>query len=156
MSPDALVAYEPFLAHLGLQIVSATPGHAVLRLALADHLTNHVHSIHAGAQYTLGESTAAMVGFSLILDHLADVTLLTQSATITYRRPARGGLRAEGGISDEVRANILSALASGQRATCEVPVTITDEDGKDVTFLQVTCVFLPQRPLASDGQQSAT
>lgn len=151
MSPDALVAYEPFLAHLGLQIVSATPGHAVLRLALADHLTNHVHSIHAGAQYTLGESTAAMVAFSLILEHLADVTVLTQSATITYRRPAHGSLQAEGSITDDTRNSILSALAAGQRATCEVPVTITDEDGKDVTFLQVTCAFLPQRPLAPAG-----
>ncbi len=96
--------------------------------------TASIHSIHAGAPYTLGESTAAMVAFSLVLYRLDDVTVLTQSATITYRRPARGSLQAEGSISDDTRNNILSALAAGQRATCDVPVTITDEDGRDLTL----------------------
>ena len=148
MSPDELVAYEPFLSYLGMRIVEATPGHAILQLEIAAHLTNHVHGIHAGAQYTLGESTAAMVAISLVLDQLDRVNVLTQSATITYQRPAHGSLRAEGTIPDEARDAIVAALARGERATCEVPVTVSDDEGVAVTTLRVTCVLLPRRPEA--------
>jgi uncharacterized protein (TIGR00369 family) len=141
-TPDELVAYEPFLSYLGMRIVEARPGHAILRLEIAEHLTNHVHGIHAGAQHTLGESTAAMVAISLVLDQLERVNVLTQSATISYQRPARGSLQAEGSITDEAREAIQTALARGERASCEVPATITDDEGREVTTLRVSCVLL--------------
>lgn len=145
MTAEEMVAYEPFLRYLGMEIVTAEPGHAVLRLGIAEQLTNHVHGIHAGAQFTLGESTAAMVAISLVLDRLEQVNVLTQAATIAYQRPAHGSLQAEGSITDAARGGILAALARGERASCEVPVTITDDESREVTTLRVAFVLLPRR-----------
>lgn len=136
---------EPYLAYLGLEIAEASPEAVVLRLPLRRELSNHAGTLHAGAQYSLGEATAAAMATMVILDRLGQVNLLTAAATITYRRPARGDLTARASLAADERRRVLEEFAASGRARFPVAVEIADAGGATVTTLDVDCVMLTRR-----------
>jgi uncharacterized protein (TIGR00369 family) len=94
MDMQRLLEAEPFLGYLGLEVVEARPGTAALRLKLRREVTNHIGSVHGGAQYALGEATAIALAATLFAEEISHLDLLTANATIAYHRLACGDLTA--------------------------------------------------------------
>ncbi len=79
-----LIQAEPFLGYLGLEVVEARPGMAVLRLRLRRDVAIHIGTVHGGAQYGLGEAPAIALAATLFPEHVERLNLLTANARITY------------------------------------------------------------------------
>jgi uncharacterized protein (TIGR00369 family) len=128
---------EPFLGYLGLEVVEARAGTAVLRLPLRRDVTNHAASVHGGAQYALGEATAITLAATLFAQQVADLNLLTARASIDYRSLARGTLTARAELPAEDCERIRAELVERGRVRFPVAVALTDADGTVATTLTV-------------------
>lgn len=133
MSSDAsrFVSNLPFCQKVGV-----LPG-AEGALALPDDaaLHNHVGTVHAGALFTLGEA-ASGVAIAGVVGELG-VVPLAKSASIAYRKPARGALRASGALAEPVDV-VAARLAADGKAVADVHVSIADELGVEVATMTVT------------------
>lgn len=120
------VSVVPFNAHVGLELVEAGEGRAVVRLPDSPATKNHVGGPHAAAMYAAAEAASGAAVFSAFGDQLADVIPLLAGASVDYRKLAMGVAlaRAELGATREA---VLEALASSPKGA-EVPVRVTIED----------------------------
>jgi uncharacterized protein (TIGR00369 family) len=134
-----LMAAEPYLGYLGLEVLEARVGSVVLRLRLRLEVTNHAGSIHGGAQYGLGEATAIALAATLFPEHIARLDLLTANATIAYLHPAHGDLTARATLPTEECARLHAELGEGGRVRFPVAVTLADAEGVVATTLTVDC-----------------
>lgn len=134
-----LLEAEPFLGYLGLEVVEARMGTAVLRLPLRQELSNHAASVHGGAQYALGEATAIALAATLFSERIDQVNLLTASACITYHRLAHGDLTARAELPVGERERIRAEFGALGRARFSVSVALSDADGGVTTTLVVEC-----------------
>jgi acyl-coenzyme A thioesterase PaaI-like protein len=126
-----LVVGLPFNTRIGMV---AEDGES---LALADDptLTNHVGTVHAGALFTLGEA-ASGVAITEAVAALGAMPI-AKGATIAYRRPAKGRVRARGRIVEELEA-IRARLRTDGKTAFDVAVSITDAEGVEVATMTVT------------------
>src|SRR5689334_20568028 len=115
MDFSQLLDAEPFLGHLGMQIVEAKIDDVVLKLPLRRELTNHAGMIHGGAQYCLGEATAATLASVMFLEELGTINVLTAHAAITYRRPSHGDLTARTASTAEEHERVRAEFAAQGR-----------------------------------------
>jgi uncharacterized protein (TIGR00369 family) len=139
MDMQRLMEAEPFLGYLGLEVIEARAGAAVLRLPLRREVTNHAASIHGGAQYALGEATAIALAAALFPEQVTRLDLLTAHASIAYRHPAHGDLTARAILPAEECERI--RLEFGEHGWVRFPVTValTDADDTVATSLIVEC-----------------
>lgn len=121
----------PFNQRIGL--VAEASG----ELALPDDATlhNHVGTVHAGALFTLGEA-ASGIPIAEFVTKLGAMPI-AKSASIAYRRPASGAIRAKGSIAEELDA-IAARLRSDGKTVVEVNVSLTDAAGTEVATMAVT------------------
>lgn len=126
-----LVVGLPFNVRIGL--LAEEDGH----LALPDDptLTNHVGTVHAGALFTLGEA-ASGVAIAEAVAALGAMPI-AKNATIAYRRPAKGRIRARGKIIEDLEA-IRTRLQAEGKTAFDVAVSVTDADGTEVAQMTVT------------------
>lgn len=146
-----LVTAEPFLARLGIEVITATACEATLALRYQPGLSNHAHFLHAGAQFTLGEATAVALVTCVFADHLGAIDVLTAHAGITYLRLARGDLMATCAVSPEECERIRQKWLQTGRARLATMVDIRDTAGAPVTSLAVECVALRRAPTETEG-----
>lgn len=130
MTSTELVAGLPFNQRIG--VLAEEDG----RLALPDDatLTNHVGTVHAGALFTLGEA-ASGVAISAVVSALGAMPI-AKSATISYRRPAKGRIGAVGTIVEDVDAIGARLVAEG-KTVVDVAVALTDAEGTEVATMTV-------------------
>ncbi|MBP1162462.1 1,4-dihydroxy-2-naphthoyl-CoA hydrolase [Rhodococcus sp. PvR044] len=122
MELDELLATMPFAVKSGIELVSATPGEVVGRLAWSEDLTTADHIMHGGALTTLADSVGAVSAFLNIPSGAARVTTASNAV---YAR--------------QVRRGIVTAAARPLhvgRKTILVSIDLTDDDGRLVS--QVT------------------
>jgi uncharacterized protein (TIGR00369 family) len=145
MDFSQLLDAEPFLGYLGMEIVEAKVSDVVLRLPLRRELTNHAGMIHGGAQYCLGEATAATLACVMFSEELGRVNVLTAHAAITYRHPSQGDLTARTAYTGEEHERIRAEFAAQGRVRFTTNVELTDASGEVVTTLVVECAVLARR-----------
>lgn len=106
-------------------------------LSLPDDATlhNHVGTVHAGALFTLGEA-ASGIPIADVVTKLGAMPI-AKSATIAYRRPASGKIRAVGAIAEELDA-IAARLKAEGKTVVEVGVSMKDAAGTEVATMTVT------------------
>lgn len=127
----ALTRNIPFCAHIGMQ-----PAAAGVALPDAPELRNHVGTMHAGALYTLGE-TASGAAVMAELPELFGGLVVVKTASVTYRKPAKGAITAIGKLvepTDAVRAR----LEAEGKAVFDVAVSLTDPTGLEVATMNVS------------------
>ena len=90
---ELLLAAVPMARTLGIEFTGVTPRRAVARLPDQPALHNHVGGPHAGALFTLGESTSGAVVLAAFSEQLARAVPLAVRADITYLKLARGTSR---------------------------------------------------------------
>ena len=134
-----LVEAEPFLGHLGLEVLEARLGAVALRLALHHKVSNHTGSVHGGAQYALGEAAAIALAATLFPERLPDLDLLTAQAAIIYHRPACGDLTARATLPAKECERLRTEFGARGRVRFAVAVALADADGMSATTLTVEC-----------------
>jgi acyl-coenzyme A thioesterase PaaI-like protein len=126
----------PFNRHLGLVVEEVAPGRGVVTLPEGDHLHNHVGSQHAGALFSAGEAASGGAFLGAFAEHLGSLTPLAKSASIDYRKIARGPITAVGALSGDVNELLASIEADG-RVEFPIGVEMTDGEGNVVATMTV-------------------
>lgn len=111
-------------------------GRGVVRLPDDARLLNHVGSQHAAGLFAAGEfaSGAAMTG--ALAAHLANATLLAASASIDYKKLAKGPIVATARLSESADA-IGARLTADGRAEFAAEIEMTDAQGVTVATMTV-------------------
>ena len=126
----------PFNRHVGLVVEEVAPGRGVVTLPDGEQLHNHVGSQHAGALFSAGEAASGGAFLGAFAEHLGGLTPLAKSATIDYRKIARGPITAVGTLDADVDA-LLGAIEADGRVEFPVSVEMTDGDGNVVATMTV-------------------
>ncbi len=93
----------PFVETLGLELWAFGGGHAELRLALTEPLTNSMHMAHGGLLMTMLDVAMAHAARSVDVPEGADPGesgsgVVTIEMKTSFMRPAVGSLRAQGSL----------------------------------------------------------
>jgi acyl-coenzyme A thioesterase PaaI-like protein len=126
----------PFNRHLGLVVEEVAPGRGVVTLPDGEHLHNHVGSQHAGGLFSAGEAASGGAFLGAFAEHLGGLTPLAKSASIDYRKIARGPITAVGKLDGDV-AELLAKIDADGRVEFPVEVEMTDGDGNLVATMTV-------------------
>jgi acyl-coenzyme A thioesterase PaaI-like protein len=126
----------PFNRHVGLVVEEVTVGRGVVTLPDGEHLHNHVGSQHAGGLFAAGEAASGGAFLGAFAEHLGGLTPLAKSASIDYRKLARGPITAVGTLDADVDS-LLSKIEADGRVEFPVEVQMTDGDGNVVATMTV-------------------
>jgi acyl-coenzyme A thioesterase PaaI-like protein len=126
----------PFNRHVGLVVEEVAPGRGVVTLPDGGHLHNHVGSQHAGGLFSAGEAASGGAFLGAFAEHLGGLTPLAKSASIDYRKIARGPITAVGKLDGDV-AELLAKIDAEGRVEFPVEVEMTDGDGNLVATMTV-------------------
>lgn len=136
----------PFNRVLGVQVETVEAERAVVVLSEAEERLNHVGTVHAAAQFGLGEAASGSVVVGTFSDLLeGGMVPLVTTATIRYRRGARGELRGIAHLPAAEQQRIRDDIAQVGRARFTVPVEVQATDGMLTSELEVEWILLKQR-----------
>jgi acyl-coenzyme A thioesterase PaaI-like protein len=113
---------------------------------LKDAVTNHIGTMHAGALFTLGEAASGLCAMRALGAVFVEARAVTRSASIEFRRPAVGRIRALGEPLQPVRET-LERLDREGRASFEVVVRLLDRNDVEVAELRIGWSL--RRPLST-------
>lgn len=126
----------PFNKHLGLKVEEVAAGRGVVSLPDEAKLQNHVGSQHAGGLFAAGEAASGGAFMGAFVEHLGSITPLARSASIDYKKLARGPITATGTLSEDVQS-LLDKLESDGKVQFPISVELTDGDGVVVAEMTV-------------------
>ena len=126
----------PFNGHLGLKVVAVSEGSGSVRLPEDPNLLNHVGSQHAGALFTAGEAASGAAFVGAFLERMGEITPLAKSASISYRKIAKGPIVATGTLSED-KAALLGRLDADGRVEFTIDVSLKDADDLEVATMTV-------------------
>lgn len=136
----------PFARELDVRVERVEAGRAVASMPFAAQRTNHIGTVHAAALFGLGETVSGALAFVVFADlQQAGYLPVVANASITYRRPAVGDVRAEATISPDEQARARAEIASEGKGRYTVQVTITNAAGEVVTEMQVEGALIVPR-----------
>jgi acyl-coenzyme A thioesterase PaaI-like protein len=140
---ELLTRAVPFNRVLGVQVEDVEPERVEVLLPEAEERRNHVGTVHAAAQFGLGEATAGAMVVTAFEDlQAAGFVPLAAEAHITYRRAARGTLRGVARLSREEQERIRTDVRVQGRARFDIPVELFDSSGEVTTVLTVSWVLV--------------
>ena len=126
----------PFNKYLGLEVVAVADGSGSLRLPDDPNLLNHVGSQHAGALFSVAEAASGAAFIGAFLERMGEITPLAKSASIDYRKIAKGPIVATGTLSEE-KAALLERLDADGRVEFTIDVSLRDGDDVEVATTTV-------------------
>lgn len=144
MSIQAVLDSIPFVAKVGVRCEAFAPGKVALSLPDAKSNQSHAATLHAGALFTLAETT----GSAACATHpdLQNYQLMAKGFSVTYRTAAVGGVTARCHVTPEMARTVLWGVTTTGRAEIEIPVEITDSRGEVVAEFTAHYQFLrPKR-----------
>ena len=122
---------QPAMRTLGAALVSVAPGHVVIAMAHAEHLTQQHGFVHAGMLSAALDSACGYAAFSLMP---ADAAVLTIEFKINLLAPARGPhFRIEGQV---VKAGRTISVVEGRA------LQIGDGDGEPKPIATMTATVM--------------
>ena len=140
----------PFAKTLGVQFEEVGLERVVVSMPYVRERTNHVATVHAAAEFGLGESAAGTLVFMAFQDLAAEGYVpVVANASIAYKRPAPGDLRAEATLSKDEQARVRADVASAGKARVTLPVTITNANGVVACEMQTEWAIIKPRPAQS-------
>jgi len=128
-----LVLELPFVRHVGLEVAEE----GALAIRSSPLLENHIGTLHAGALFTLGESASGVALARALAEGLGSVVPVAKNASIAYRKPARGRIRAIGTLAETSDA-IAARVGKDGKTTFDVLVTMKDDGDVEVATMSVT------------------
>ncbi len=115
----------PYLQLHDLDLIEAGVGTALLGLRKREELTNHVGILHAGALYTLAETTTGVAAQGAVTESL----ILLRRGEIRYRKPAEADVTASAHSVPAAIEDARIKFAGTGRADLVVEVQGTVADG---------------------------
>jgi acyl-coenzyme A thioesterase PaaI-like protein len=136
----------PFNRVLELQFVAVEPERAEVVLPEAPERLNHVGTIHAAAQFGLGEAASGAMVMGAFADLQGEGYVpLAASAQIAYRKPSKGDLRAVATLSAAEQARVRADVETNGKARFNVPVQLLDAQGAVTTKITVEWALIKPR-----------
>ncbi len=126
----------PFNKYLGLEVTAVADGSGSVRLPDDPNLLNHVGSQHAGALFSVAEAASGAAFVGAFLERMGEITPLAKSASIDYRKIAKGPIVATGTLSEE-KAALLERLDADGRVEFTIGVSLRDGDDVEVATTTV-------------------
>lgn len=126
----------PFNVHLGLETTAVAPDSGSVRLPDDGKLHNHVGSQHAGALFAAGEAASGAAFVGAFLDVMGEITPLAESASISYKKLAKGEITATASFGEDAEA-LKAKLREEGRIRFPVTVRMTDAEGNLVAEMTV-------------------
>lgn len=120
----------PFNKFLGIARCRESDS-GLLALPESEEYANHLRTVHASAQFALGEATSGeylLQRFGELVKHETLVPIVRR-AEIKFKKPARGEIRASAQITDDIAAQTVASIEKKGRAIIPVRVEIVDCDG---------------------------
>ena len=126
----------PFNKYLGLEVVEVAEGSGSVRLPDDEKLLNHVGSQHAGGLFSAAEAASGAAFVGAFVERMGEITPLAKSASIDYRKIAKGPIVATGTLSEE-KAALLERLDADGRVEFTIDVSLRDGDDVEVATTTV-------------------
>jgi acyl-coenzyme A thioesterase PaaI-like protein len=126
----------PFNQHLGLEVVAVADGSGSVRLPDDPKLLNHVGSQHAGGLFSAAEAASGAAFVGAFAERMGEITPLAKSASIDYRKLAKGPIVATGTLSEE-KSTLLDRLDADGRVEFTIDVSLTDAADVQVATMTV-------------------
>lgn len=130
------IAAVPFASYLDIAAVEVGRGTSVARLASRPYVYNHVGTVHAGAQFALGEAASGMAMAGAIAPLILAARPVASDANIAYSRPATGNLTALGQVRENID-ELVGTLERDKKVRLTVDVEIKDEQAAVVSKMTV-------------------
>src|SRR5215470_4766305 len=121
------IAYDtvPFARVLGVHVTTIEPERAEAALAFTPERLNHVGTMHAVAQFGLGELASGGLVVAAFSDLRQDGYMpIVASVAVNYLRPARTDLRGLADLPLAEQERVRSEVRSGVQSHFTVPVQI--------------------------------
>jgi uncharacterized protein (TIGR00369 family) len=139
-------AAVPFARILGVEFNEVGAERVVATMPYVADRTNHVHTVHAAAEFGLGETATGVLVFFAFQEALSQGFVpVVANASIGYKRPAPGDLKAVATLSAEARTQALAQLASDGQARVTVLVALTNADGKSACEMSTEWALIKPR-----------
>jgi acyl-coenzyme A thioesterase PaaI-like protein len=146
---EMLLSVVPFVRTLGMEVTATTPTSVEVRLPMRPELANHVGTMHAAAQYALGETVTGALMFLIFQDQFDRIMPLNRASQIEYRRPSHGTLIARGELRQDAIDQVRAAFAQDGRAKFSLIAALYDESDLHTVVTTVTVDWVVmQRPAA--------
>ena len=124
------VTQIPFAKHIGIE----RKDEGTLKLEPTNIVQNHIHSIHASAQFTLAETQSGLHLQLSFPELVGEVAGLLRGATVKYKNPATTTIYAIATIEEKLKKKFLMQLERKGRAGIVVDVVV--KDSNDVVCMQ--------------------
>lgn len=115
----------PFVNKVGIERDS----NGSLVLPLHAGVTNHLHTIHASAQFALAETASGEALQKLFPDLAGKVIPVLRESQVKFRKPAAKNLIAYPSVSAESRSRFDEQISNKGRASISIEVQVKDTDG---------------------------
>jgi acyl-coenzyme A thioesterase PaaI-like protein len=136
----------PFNRVLDLQFVGVEPERAEVVMPEAPERLNHVGTIHAAAQFGLGEAASGAMVMAAFADLQGEGYIpLAASAQIAYRKPSKGDLRAVATLTIAEQERIRAELETNGKVRFSVPVQLLDAQSVVTTEITVEWALIKLR-----------
>jgi len=120
------VTQIPFAKHIGIE----KKDEGTLKLEPSELVQNHIQTIHASAQYALGETQTGLHLQLAFPELVGKVVGLLRGSTVKYKNPATTSIYALASIEEEEKKKFLTQLERKGRASIVVEVMLKDEEDK--------------------------
>jgi acyl-coenzyme A thioesterase PaaI-like protein len=112
-----------------IEIFHDDRGESQLHLEFKDHMKNHLGTMHASAQFSLGEACSGLCLQRAFPQLENSVVPILRKCEVKFKRPAKSNIRAQGEIMEENVERFEQQLERKGRASIEVAVDVLDQDG---------------------------
>lgn len=102
----------------------------LLQLQMAPEVSNHLNTLHAGAQFTLTESAAGQLLIESFPELVGKMVPLLRESQIKFKRPANTAVTAFASITAEASQSLLDQIQRRGRGSIEVQVDVKDSAAK--------------------------
>ena len=120
----------PFVKKAG--VIRSTKG--VLELPFNQTNLNHLHTIHASAQFTLAETASGEALQTIFPELVGKVVPVLRDSQVKFKKPATKTVSAHPMVSDEAISKFREQFNKKGRSSITVDVEITDSENV------VTCI----------------
>ena len=114
------------------ELVGVKQSDDALSLEFEKKISNHLQTIHAGAQYTLAETASGLYLQELFPELVGKVVPILRESNIKYKKPASTSIKALAKIDDAKKEKFREMFAKKGRALLEVSVEVVDADSSIV------------------------
>ena len=138
----------PFAHQVGAHVTAVSAESAEAVLPEGHERLNHVGTVHAVAQFGLGEVASGALVLAAFGAQMAEgYAPVAASATISYQKAGRGELRAVSHFALPDQEAARAQIATDGKARFTIPVEIFDSAGQRISEMTVEWALIkPRKP----------